>query len=138
MLYSKTPKTLARLNCDLMSGQISEFEAVKGVVENEVDWARFAGLFRGKIVRVDHCFIDDPSTLMGMRATGYLGRLLVCHADMIATHHAPHMYSGSVIAAEMLESPRNESPAFLATISLPPFIRQNTPDTIRATFSAVE
>lgn len=138
MPYSKTPKTLARLNCDLMSGQISEFEAVKGVVENEVDWARFTGLFRGKLVRIDHCFIDDPSTLMGMRATGYIGRLLVCHATMVATHFAPNAYTGPVIATEMLETVTAQDPAFLAVISLPPYVRQNSPDSIRATFSVVD
>lgn len=136
--YSRTPKSLAWMNTDLMLGNITEFDAVKGVVENTQDWHRFVKIFQNRLVRVDYCFIDDTSSLASMRAVGYIGDLTVRHIEMQPNQYAPNEYCGPIMAVEMLESPRSEDPAFLAAISLPPLTHQRTQDFVRATFSVVE
>ena len=136
--YARMPKSIARVNYALMQGEISQVDAMRDMVEYSRDWHRFRKIFLNRLVRVDHCFIDDTSSLVGMRATGYLGEVTLRQLDMQPSFHVKTAHNGLALAVEMFEKPDSHDPAFYVASSLPPYVRHESPDPIPATFYAVE
>ena len=135
-VYSRIPKRISAINLELMEGNINDYQAVKGLINELDDWKGFKKLFLGRLVRVDSRFIAATRGLGDQR--GYIGELTVRHADLQPNEYTAGSYSGLLVTVELLETPGAQDYSSLVAVSLPAGVRQPMLVLERAQFYAVD
>ncbi len=134
----KIPKFFTRLNVALMKGEITDIDAVRTIAEAGDAWFDFAQLIGGEKVEAKAALFSTDTTQSELPHAGYLGDLVVRHAELAPSSVCAGHYIGSLVAVELLAIPDSPEPVAYASVSLPEFLRNGSSVSSRAVFSLTE